>query len=140
MLRRAIVIACALTVGGCGAGVQYAMNEYSGVGVKSFDVEGEDTYRVFDKPAANRLMITPSLGKAMGAGFAQGATFGGIDAMDTIGPKPTFEKAALGYLASTGRSCRIIDGYIVVKPQWEFKYDCALPVVPNQPVAPAKRK
>ncbi len=51
----------------------------------------------------------------MGAGFAQGATFGGADAMDMIGPKPMFEKAALGYLATTGRTCRIVDGYIVAR-------------------------
>lgn len=137
MLRFVGAIACALVMAGCGGGAQYAMKEYTGVEVKSFDVPDEDTYRVFDKPAENKLMITPSLSKAMGAGFAQGATFGGADAMDMIGPKPMFEKAALGYFASTRRTCRIVDGYIVAKPQWEFKYHCTVPV-PQQP-APAVR-
>lgn len=133
MLRFAAAAACALALAGCGAGRQYVINEYSGVELKSFAIEGEDTYRIFDRPAANRLMITPSLSKIMAAGFAQGASMGGIDGMDVIGPKPMFEKATLGYLASTGRTCRIIDGYIVAKPQWEFKYDCSVPAA----VAPA---
>jgi hypothetical protein len=139
MLRFAAVVLCGSTLAGCGGGVQYAMKEYTGVEVKSFEVVDEDTYRVFDKPAENKLMITPSIGKAMGAGAAQGLTFGGADAMDMIGPKPMFEKAALGYLASTGRTCRIIDGYIVAKPQWEFKYDCSVLVVAPPPVIAPRR-
>jgi len=102
------------------------VHEYSGIEPKSFEFAGEDTYRVFDRPDVNKLMITPSLSKAMGAGALQGLTFGGVDAMDSIGPKPMFERAALAYLASTGRQCRIIDGYLVVRPQWEFKYDCSI--------------
>lgn len=139
MVRFAAVGACALMLAGCGAGAQYAMSEYSGVEVKSFALEGDDIYRVFDKPASNKLMITPSFGKAMMAGAAQGATFGAVDAMDTIGPKPMFERATVEYLKSTGRTCRIVDGYVVIKPQWEFKYDCSLPVAETQPAAKQKR-
>lgn len=140
MLRFVVVVSCGLALTGCGGGVQYAMQEYTGVEVKPWDVPGEDTYRVFDKPAANKLMITPSIGKAMGAGAAQGLTFGGADAMDMIGPKPMFEKAALGYLANTGRTCRIVDGYIVARPQWEFKYDCSIPPPAAVVAAPSRRK
>lgn len=125
MVRRVLVLAAALTLAGC-AGASYVMSEYQGIEPTPFPVEGDDVYRIFDKPADNRLMITPSIAKAMGAGFVQGATFGGVDAMDSIGPKPQFEHAALAYLQSTGRTCRILDGYIVVRPQWEFKYDCRL--------------
>ena len=124
-LRISLMILTVLALGGC-AGVNYVVHEYSGIEPKSFDVAGEDTYRVFDRPDVNKLMITPSLNKAMGAGALQGLTFGGVDAMDSIGPKPMFEHAALAYLASTGRQCRIIDGYLVVRPQWEFKYDCSI--------------
>lgn len=137
MLRFAAVVACALALAGCGAGIQYIMEEYKGTEAKTFEVEGEDIYRVFDKPASNKLMITPSLGTALAAGAASGATFG---AAHIDGPKPIFERAALGYLASTGRTCRIIDGYILARPQWEFKYDCSLPPAQQPPPAARPRR
>jgi len=130
-----------LLLSGCGAGMQYAMDNYSGVKVVDYEVIDEDIYRVFDKPAENRLMITPSVARAAGAGALQGLTFGGADAMDTLGPKPKFEKAALAFLASTGRTCRIVDGYLIVKPQWEFKYDCSvLPAAPPASANPSPRQ
>lgn len=136
-MRVVMLFVAAVTLPGCGAGVQYAIDEYSGISVVEYEVIDEDAYRIFDKPSANKLMITPSLGRAAGAGMLQGLTFGGADAMDTLGPKPKFEAAALGYLASTGRKCRILDGYIVARPQWEFKYDCSLP--PAQVSAPSQQ-
>lgn len=139
MLRFAAVMACGLMLGGCGAGVQYVVDNYRGVELKTFEVPDEDTYRVFDKPAENRLMITPSLGTAAAYGAVSGATFG---AANVDGPKPIFERAALGYLASTGRTCRMLDGYIVARPQWEFKYDCSIPPAPTaqQPAQASKRR
>jgi len=134
MLRFAAVIACASALAGCGAGVQYIMDEYKGVEVQNFEVPNEDIYRIFDKPLANKLMITPSLGSTVAMGVVSGATFGAARA---DGPKPVLERASLGFLASTGRKCRIIDGYLLARPQWEFKYDCSLP--PVQQPAPAAR-
>lgn len=144
MLRFVMLGACALMLAGCGAGVKYAIDEYSGVEVKSFQITEPDgeIYRVFDKPAQSKLMITPSLGRAAGAGFASGLTFGAVSADDSLGPKPEFEKATLAYLASTQRpNCRIIDGYVVVRGQWEFKYDCTpLPAPAATVAAPVARK
>lgn len=131
--RFALTLISAVPLAGCGAGVQYAVQEYQGIPVQSFNMgegEGERTFRIFDKPAANKLMITPSLGDAAGMGFASGLTFGALNADN---PKPIYESAAAGYLKSTGRTCRIVDGYLVEKPQWEFKYDCSIPA----PVPPA---
>jgi hypothetical protein len=123
---RALVTVGALLVGGC-AGMSYAVSEYQGISPVPFDVAGDDTYRVFDKPASNKLMITPSIGRAMAMGAGRGIT---LMAADTSVPKPLYERAALGYLASTGRTnCRIVDGYLVIDPQWEFKYDCSVPPV-----------
>jgi len=115
----------------CCASANYVMNEYSGVEVTRFEVPDKDTYRVFDKPSQNKLMITPSLDRAAGAGFVSGLTFGAVSAQDNLGRKPEFEQVTLAYLTSTGRSCRIVDGYIVIQGQWEFKYDCSV-----QPPAP----
>lgn len=116
--------ATSVLLAGCTSGMQYALSEYTGVEVKNFEVQDEDTYRVFDKPDARKLMITPSLSRAAGMGVTRGLTFG---AAGSDNPKPLYERAALGYLASTGRACRIIDGYVVETPQWEFKYDCSPP-------------
>jgi len=139
MLRFAAVVSCALVMAGCGAGVQYAMDNYRGVEVKNFQIEEPDgeIYRVFDKPAENRLMITPSLGTAAAYGAVSGATFG---AANIDGPKPIFERAALAFLASTGRKCRVIDGYLIARPQWEFKYDCSIPPVQQPPQAVRPRR
>lgn len=130
-----MVMAGTLALVGCGAGVKYVLDEYTGVTPVQFDVAGDDTYRVFDKPTQNKLMITPSMGRAVAMGAGQGVTFG---AADTSVPKPLYERAALGYLESTGRRCKLLDGYNVLHPQWEFKYDCSIPPAPA-PVAQRKR-
>lgn len=75
-------------------------------------------WRIFDKPLEHRLMITPTIGRAAGLGLGRGLT--GVDAI----PKPEFESAATAWLASTGRNCTLIDGYVLAEPQWEFKYRC----------------
>ena len=35
-----------------------------------------DTYRIYDHPKGDRLMVAPSLGKIAGAGLVNGATLG----------------------------------------------------------------
>lgn len=122
-MRNALVAAMALSLAGCG-GVNYAMEHYASVTPVNFETGPGESYRIFDRPADNKLMITPSLASASGAGFVSGLTLGAVDSMDTLGPRPVFERAAVAYLRSTGRDCRIVDGFIVVKPQWEFGYDC----------------
>jgi hypothetical protein len=123
---------------GC-ASANYVMSEYGGVQLKHFEMNDGQTYRVFDKPDANKLMITPSLDRAAGAGFVSGLTFGAVPAQDNLGPKPEYERASLAYLASTGRTCRLIDGYVVIQGQWEFKYDCSVQVLAPAPQPPKKR-
>jgi hypothetical protein len=67
-------------------------------------------------------MVTTSLGRAAGQGYVKGLTLGIIDAAV---PKPLFQGAAAKYLSETGRShCRINDGYLLVEPQYEFKFAC----------------
>lgn len=112
------ILLFSLLIAGC-AGMNYVLDNYSGVSPVEH-VMVEDTYRIFDKPSQNRLMITPSLGSSV----ASGAAIGLFGASETVGPKPVFSKAVLSYLKSTGRECKIIDGYVVLSPQWEFKYQC----------------
>ena len=80
-----------------------------------------DTWRIFDKPTESRLMITPSLGHSAAAGMLSGLTLG---AADTDIPKSEYQQAVEGWFASTGRACKVNDGYKLIRPQWEFKYSC----------------
>lgn len=114
----AAIAACAALMG-C-AGFDQAMT-YSGIDPVHFD-SGDATWRIFDKPAEGKLMITPTLGNAMGQGVLKGLTFG---AADTDIPKSQYQGAVEAWLKHTGRSCTIIDGYKIIQPQWEFTYRCA---------------
>lgn len=128
----AILVGCAV-LGGC-ASINYIVNEYRGVDVREVKMS-EDTYRVFDKPAQSKMMVTSSLGSAAGQGFAKGLTFG---AAQTEPPKPLFEAAALQFLTENGRpGCRVLDAYLLASPQWEVKYDCSPVVAAAQPPATA---
>lgn len=84
-------------------------------------MDDRDDWRIFDKSAEGRLMITPSLGRSAGAGAVTGLTFG---AADTDIPKPEYQRAVEGWLSAQGRNCMVTDGYKLIRPQWEFKYSC----------------
>ena len=107
------------TTAGC-ANVQYIEQNYSGVAVESVETQ-YDTFRVFDKAGEGRMMITSSLGSAVGQGLV-----GGLLYNPTVGatPKPVFQEAVEKYLAHSGRRCVVLDGYLLAEPQWEFRYKC----------------
>ncbi|MBZ9699533.1 MULTISPECIES: hypothetical protein [unclassified Mesorhizobium] len=109
------------------------MDNYTNVKVVSFTSPSQKTgYRIFDKPAENRLMITSSIGNAMGQGALKGLTL-----MDTTPPEILFEQAAVEYLASTGRTCVSKKAFLIVQPQFEVQYDCsAAPAGAATTVAP----
>lgn len=118
------------------ATLNYLVEEYRGTPVIEVEMP-EDRYRVFDLPDRSKLMITPSIAASAGQGFAQGLTF---NSADFTAPKPIFEKAALQFLTNSGRpNCRIVDAYIVAKPQWEMKYDCTPPAPPAVVQHPATK-
>lgn len=122
--RRWVALLATSTViisSGC-ASVNYIMQAYDGVPINEVTTQ-YDTFRVFDKPTENRMMITSSLASAAGQGFVGGLLFNPTVAAN---PKPVFEEAAQAYLKKTGRDCQITDGYLLINPQWEFKYRCAV--------------
>jgi hypothetical protein len=132
-----MVVALGLALAGC-AGMQHAMEHYSGI--QPVDVpRPDDTYRVFDKPSDNRMMVTSSVGAAAAQGAGSGLFLG---AVDMTPPLPAFQAAAETYLANTGRAqCRITQGYLLVKPQFEFRYTCdpaasGLPPRATGPIGP----
>lgn len=115
-----VALSASLMLAGC-AGMDAAM-QYDGVNPVHFQSPPDgDTWRIFDKPNEGRLMVTPTLGEAMGEGFLSGLTLG---AADTDIPKPEYQAAVAAWLAHTGRHCTILDGYKLIRPQWEFKYRC----------------
>ena len=122
----------ALAVAGCAGqpdGFSRAM-EYSW-DVHPVTVEGA-TFRVLEHPAndktGGRIMTTPSLGKAAEAGAVQGATLG---LADSAPPIERHRAAARLRLDETGRAgCRIVDGYELIKVQYEFVYACSAPKTP----------
>jgi hypothetical protein len=100
--------------------MNYAMENYTDVPITQFKYR-DDTYRVFDKPHENRLMITPSIGAAAGAGAVKGLTLG-LSGPMTV--ESEFREVAQAYLDHNGRHCLISKGSLVVQPQWEFRYKC----------------
>lgn len=123
-----IALAVALALGGCvsGPAIDYIKAEYTGVAVQ-LHTTPDDEYRIFDKPEANKLMITPSLAKASGIGVVQGATYGAVNQSHFTKP---WADAAASYLTSTGRTCRIVSTELLMNPQYEVKYDCSAPAKP----------
>jgi hypothetical protein len=116
-----VALLAVTTLSGC-ATVNYVLQEYQGIPVAEVKMS-DDTYRIFDKPTSGKLMATSSLASAAGQGFVRGLTLG---AVPTDTPKPLFEAAALQFLEETGRrGCRILDAYLLARPQWEVKYDCS---------------
>ena len=128
MQKALTILVAATTLSGC-AGINYAVDNYSGITPVDFVSRGEE-YRIFDKPNEQRMMVTPSLARAAGVGFVRGLTFG---IADNEIPKPFFENAASDFLANSGRKCDVKDGFKIIEPQWEFRYSCALDVPPVQP-------
>lgn len=116
---RVILLAVAALLSGC-ASFSYITESYGNVTLVEVTTR-YDTFRVFDKPTEGKLMITSSIGSALTTGFTGGLL---LNPTATQTPKPIFQEGAEQFLAQTGRSCRIVDGYLLVNPQWEFKYEC----------------
>jgi hypothetical protein len=109
-----------LCFAGC-SGVDYAMQTYGEVTPVSFLSRGT-SWRIFDKPEDQIMMVTPSIGDVVGAGIVEGITVGAIG--NQTAPVTHFRLAASEYLTSTGRTCTITSTREVVDPQWEFTYEC----------------
>lgn len=116
---RTVILMGALALSGC-AGFNEAM-KYTGVETQ-YVRTANDEFRVFDKPAEGKLMITASIGKAANQGAAAGFTFGLADARM---PQGYYTDAVRAFFVQTGRpNCTIIEGYLLIEPQYEYRYQC----------------
>lgn len=115
----AALVACA-TLAGCGENWAYVGQTYADEPPTRYQVDGR-TWRIFDRPAIDRMMITPTLGDAAAAGAVKGATF--ALAPDYFSRDEHFRPAAAAYLATRG--CTITRGRLLINTQYEFEYECA---------------
>lgn len=106
------VAVAAISVTGC-AGVNDAMKYNPAVHRVQM---ADDSYRVFEHPDGNKLMVAPSAG----ASIKMGASFG----MASL-PKQAMEAAARKHLNGTARGhCPITSSRVILKPQYEFTFKC----------------
>ena len=112
-MKRKMSLALFVALCGC-ASLDYAMTNYQGVTPQTFN-DGKAEWRMFDKPAEGRMMVTVGLGEAA----VSGMTFGLSRA-----PAPSYRNAAQGFLSSTGRQCHVTDTALIIDPQYEVFYEC----------------
>lgn len=118
-MRRVLGVLLALGLSAC-AYPEYTNDEYRYIPLTTFAYENS-SYRIFDKPSAGKLVITPSLGMAMSDTVVRNVTFGRYN---NETPRSKIEAAADAFLKVNGRQCSIIGGTLLYDPQWEFSYVC----------------
>jgi hypothetical protein len=135
-MRRIFAVALCAGLAGC-ASVNYIVKEYGDVPMVEVTMP-EDTYRVFDRPADRKLMITPSMSTGMRNAYVNGLTLG---AANNEIPRANFEAASIQFLQEHGRpGCRVIEAHVLESPQWEVSYDCTpVAAVPAAP-PPVRRR
>lgn len=120
-MHRAIAAALALCLSAC-AYPQYVNDEYRYIPLTTFAHENQ-SYRIFDKPSAGKLIITPSLATAMSDGIIRNVTFGRYN---NVTAREALQAAVAAYLANNGRKCTVTGANQVYDPQWEFTYACEI--------------
>lgn len=118
-MHRALIALTALCLSAC-AYPEYVNDEYRYIPLVSF-AHDNHTYRIFDKPSAGKLIITPSLATAMSDGVIRNVTFGRYENRTE---RDTLKAAVEAYLARQGRTCTVNEGSMIYDPQWEFTYNC----------------
>lgn len=122
MLRPAVLAATlAIALQGC-AYPNYVNDEYRYIPLTTFAHENQ-SYRIFDKPSAGKLVVTPSLANAVSDSVIRNVTF---DRYNNTTARETLEAAVTAYLERQGRKCEITGASLIYDPQWEFTYTCEI--------------
>ena len=122
IMQVSVIVVTVLMITGCG-NFGYIIKTYDSTASRSeFDYQDE-TYRIFDRKDLCKVMVTPSLGAAALHGAAKGATFGGVNIDND---QTLYQSVATAYLAKdrTTQACKILEGKLLISPQWEFIYLC----------------
>ena len=121
MNRAIIATMAALTLSAC-TYPKYISDEYRYIPLTTFAYEN-NSFRIFDKPSAGKLVITPSLSTAMSDTVIRNVTLGKYN---NAVNQETIEKAVAAYLTSNGRKCQPTGSTLLYDPQWEFTYACEI--------------
>lgn len=116
-----LIVLTAVSLSAC-AYPQYVSDEYRYIPLTNFAHDNR-SFRIFDKPSAGKLIITPSLSTAMSDVVIRNATFGRYN---NTTEQERLEKAVSAYLQSQGRKCTLTGSSLIYDPQWEFTYDCEI--------------
>lgn len=117
--RLAVAALLALGLSGC-AYPHYVNDEYRYIPLTTFAHDNR-SFRIFDKPSAGKLIITPSLSAAVSDVVIRNATFGKYNNSVEL---QALSGAVIAYLSGQGRKCVITGSSLMYDPQWEFTYDC----------------
>lgn len=117
------VLVLAALLAGCSQetqdGIKYAIAEYKDVESKDYAINGE-TWRIFDRADAAKIMIIAPFNRINRESFRDGMSLG--LGKKTLNTDAEFRPAATAYIASIG--CKIGEGRLVVRTQYEFDYTC----------------
>jgi len=115
------IVFASLALAGC-VYPEYVNDQYRYIPLVTFAHNGA-SFRIFDKPSAGKLIITPSLATAMSDGVIRNVTFGEYH---NTTDRQTLEAAVGAYLAGAGRKCTVTGASLIYDPQWEFTYTCEI--------------
>ncbi len=121
MRRATAAVLLAVALGAC-AYPSYVHDEYRYIPLTNFAHDNQ-SYRIFDKPSAGKLIITPSLATAMSDNIIRNVTFGRYN---NATERAKLDAAVAAYLAANGRQCTVTDATQIYDPQWEFTYSCEI--------------
>lgn len=126
MRKLGALIVMTAALGGCSS-FSYLGENYGAMQAKIIATKA-DTWRVFDRTAESKLLVQ----RNPTAASQSVVSSLGLNATNAALPQPEYREAAETFLAQSGRTCRVTDGYLVVAPSWEFTYECNPgPSVPN---------
>ena len=113
------LVLMAAVLGGCSS-FSYLGETYGAMQAQTVTTKA-DTWRVIDRAPESKILVQRNPGTAAGQGAVSSL---GLSATNAAMPQPDYREAAEAFLAQSGRTCRITDGYLVVAPSWEFAYVC----------------
>jgi hypothetical protein len=119
--------AIASLLGGC-AGT------YIGTGYATVPLQivasNQGRFEILDRPELGRVAISPVADQATRLVDIEAYLHKAVDrdpvaTNSSTSPGSAYVEPLMQYFTQTGRSCRLIRGEPLVRPQWEFVYDCA---------------
>ncbi len=120
-----------LAAAGCSS-INYATNDFKGIHPVTWQSATSGlTFRIFDKPLENRLLIARDSQEINPQQSTASPT-----AIATETSPAWYENAAIEWLQTTGRTCTTKSTFLIVAAQYEVRYLCQGPF-PAAPVKPA---